>query len=257
MNKVIKFLIEYRNGEFKSVKKHKQKNGGNTYHDIEKMNKDSNYEYVNNWLQEKYHTEGMGVKAIISNYNLPIGYSVLRKLMFEKLEMETRIGTSDWIRNFRKEKVIKEHQDKTGWFDSNVIRKNKKKGLQGYYFNKSMNKFVWIRSSYEYIFAKWLDSNNSEWDVEYKSYRLNDNTLYKPDFFIFENSKVIKIVEIKGYWDNNTYKFHLLDNSINIEMMLIDSSKISDYSNETLAETTKKWKSLREINKMKMKNENK
>lgn len=58
---------------------------------------------------------------------------------------------------------------------------------------------VYLRSSYELIFAKWLDSNLINWKAnsECFNYRYNDkNFKYYPDFYLIDTDEYI---EIKGF----------------------------------------------------------
>lgn len=57
-------------------------------------------------------------------------------------------------------------------------------------------KGVWMRSSYEIAYAKWLHKNNIEWLYEPKRFDLGNST-YKPDFYLLKTNKYI---EIKGYF---------------------------------------------------------
>lgn len=66
------------------------------------------------------------------------------------------------------------------------------RGYAGYYKN------FYLRSSYEYAYAKYLDFFSVTWDYEREIFEV-DNKLYKPDFFILNPDNTIKkIVEIKS-----------------------------------------------------------
>ena len=67
---------------------------------------------------------------------------------------------------------------------------------KGDWYIREDNTKVWMRSSYEIAFAKWLDSRNLTWKYEPKRFYLKDRT-YAPDFFI----KEWKVwIEIKGWF---------------------------------------------------------
>lgn len=188
---------------------------------------------MQNELKEIYEN-GFGIK-LIAKY-LKLSYTNCRKLLFDVCKIEMRKGrkvSTEITKKIRKEKAIFEKDNKIGWFKKEVREKLKienktHKGVQGYYFNKSLNKFVWLRSSYEYIFAKWLDRTKHLWDSELKTYKL-ENALYKPDFFILnENNDILKIIEIKGYFDNRSYKVELLNEKLkNIDCVLLNFSNTS------------------------------
>lgn len=65
------------------------------------------------------------------------------------------------------------------------------RGYSGYY------KESYLRSSYEYVFARILDFDKTDWTYEEKIYSLNDRN-YKPDFFLYKNKKLEKVVEVKS-----------------------------------------------------------
>jgi hypothetical protein len=67
-------------------------------------------------------------------------------------------------------------------------------------------KSIWMRSSYEIAYAKYLDKQGIKWEYELKTFDLG-NCTYTPDFYLIDQDKYI---EIKGYWrDNSKKKFKL------------------------------------------------
>jgi len=69
---------------------------------------------------------------------------------------------------------------------------------------------ITFRSTWEAKVAEYLDLNNIEWLYEHESYILTETSTYKPDFFIYNNNKLIKIIEVKGYfWKDNIIKYNL------------------------------------------------
>ena len=70
-------------------------------------------------------------------------------------------------------------------------------------------KGICFRSTYESKVAKWLDDNNYEWC--YEKYRIYfEERTYLPDFFIYQNNKLLSIIEVKGYL--SLEQKHFLDN---------------------------------------------
>lgn len=249
MEKIISFFDDVNKKKFKT------KNGNRIYHDKEKIYNDINYNIVLYFITDKYYNNGQGIKSIIKDYNLPVTYSVLRFYMINIFNIRLRKNNeiTDFLRKRRSDKAINEKKNKIGIFDETIQKNNKikisnKRGVQGYYYNISKNKYVWLRSSWEYIYAKWLDKNNYNWDIEIKTYNLGD-IIYRPDFFIFdENENIIKIIEVKGYWKDKLYKFNLLKEKItNIEIILVD--KINSYTLNNLKYELKEWKNIRILNK--------
>jgi len=66
---------------------------------------------------------------------------------------------------------------------------------KGCYYDSCLQGRIYLRSSYELAYAKYLDEHKILWMYEIETFDL-DNTTYTPDFFLpqFE-----KFVEIKGY----------------------------------------------------------
>ena len=57
-------------------------------------------------------------------------------------------------------------------------------------------KNIWLRSSYEVAYAKYLDKNGIQWEYEPTSFDLGDCT-YAPDFYL---PALDLYIEVKGYW---------------------------------------------------------
>jgi predicted nuclease of restriction endonuclease-like RecB superfamily len=67
-------------------------------------------------------------------------------------------------------------------------------------------KGIWMRSSYEIKFSKYLDDNKVKWIYEPTSFDLG-YTSYTPDFYLSETNEYI---EVKGYWrDDSKLKVEL------------------------------------------------
>ena len=85
---------------------------------------------------------------------------------------------------------------------------------KGSYYKK-----VWMRSSWEIAYAKYLDSKNIKWLYESKTFDLK-NTTYTPDFYLPETNEYI---EIKGWWRDNAKKkfkkFKRLYSNVNIKIL--------------------------------------
>ena len=108
------------------------------------------------------------------------------------------------------------------------------RSVQGYYKRKKGKK-VWLRSTLEYSYAKWLDNNNMNWEYEVSVFDLSNGQKYRPDFFVYDtNNKLQKIIEIKGDWliENRAHKIDLFRSDypeINIEVI----TDLSPYSNNS------------------------
>lgn len=198
---------------------------------------------------ENYYEGGTGFKIIAKE--LGISYTETRNLLINWIHINTRKGTSvvtDELRRRRSENVRGEKSPFYNWVEKFPERAKKQtKSIQGWYRNKSGKK-VWLRSCLEYIYAKWLDRNEIDWEAEIKTLN-GKNESYRPDFFIYKDNKLTKVVEIKGkYFDNVDKRSEKAVricklNKINLDLIsditpyLLDGS---DYYKEL-----KEWKQLK------------
>lgn len=85
-------------------------------------------------------------------------------------------------------------------------------------------KDIWMHSTWEVIYAKYLDKNNIKWQYESKAFDLGDTT-YTPDFYLPEKDLYI---EVKGYWRVDAKnKFKLFQKLYsNITILIIDQNII-------------------------------
>lgn len=194
------------------------------------------------YFQEKY-----GIKLLARKLGLT--YTVTRQLM-QFLNIPIRKGrniVTDRVKKLRKEKAIYESKNKIGFNDPSISRKYEgmARGVQGYYLNKSTNEYVWLRSSWEYIFAKWLDKTKHNWKVEETHY-LIEGSIYRPDFFIYDDEwKLKSIIEIKGYWDSNSDKAKKLNESIDVDIIIIRDIKKYIIGNSNYHRELAEWKTKR------------
>lgn len=75
-------------------------------------------------------------------------------------------------------------------------KKNSHYGKPAYHGKGAYYKNIWMRSSWEIAYAKYLDKNNIKWKYEPKRFYFK-NCTYTPDFYLPEKDLYI---EIKGYW---------------------------------------------------------
>lgn len=197
------------------------------------------------------YLSGYGIKRIGKHLNLT--YTNTRHLLSNICGIELRKGmnvVTDKLREFRKNKALTESLDKSGWSKPEVrlelkIKNKTSKGVQGWYFNNSLNKYVWLRSTYEYIYAKWLDRTGHIWDTEVTTFTLSSGETYRPDFFVYDNSELVKIIEIKGYFDIRKNKAESLNLQLpNISVILLNftNTSIDSYSEHGYHVELKKWK---------------
>jgi hypothetical protein len=89
-----------------------------------------------------------------------------------------------------------------------IKNKGKLKGRNNPHFGKithgkgSYYKEIWMRSTWEVKYAKYLDKNKIKWHYEYKTFDLG-NCTYTPDFYL---PKTNEYIEIKGWWRKNSLR---------------------------------------------------
>jgi hypothetical protein len=139
------------------------------------------------------YLSGKGMKAIAKEFGLT--YTAVRwRLLKAKVQLRSPKEVTDFLRRTRAHNM-KIRMSKSG----PVGHQGSPLGVGGFYFNKTRGKWVWLRSTFEYIYACWLDRNHIEWDVEVKQAKI-DGRWYRPDFFIYENGVLSRITEIKSKW---------------------------------------------------------
>ena len=186
------------------------------------------YNELKHFFHDEYHIKEKGIKYLAKEYNMT---NTQMRVMLQFLGIGLREGqnvVTERVRKFRQQKAFNEHKKGIGCFDPDIRRKiedSNTRGVQGYILNESTQELVWLRSTYEYIFAKWLNKTKQKWDMDVTYYKMG-NSIYRPDFFIYDETftTLEKIVEIKGYWDNNSNKALKL----NEELSDVDVSIIMD-----------------------------
>jgi hypothetical protein len=192
------------------------------------------------------YDEGYGIKVLARELGLT--YSRMRAL-FEYCDIEIRRGygvSTEVTRKFRSESVS---GDKNPWYDwcNNRPEMHKKvsRGIQGK-FTRMNGDTVWLRSTWEFIFARWLDKNGIDWLYEGRQYKLSNGEGYRPDFILLENGKEKYVIEIKGYFKNRMYKVDLLRKDYP-ELKIIVINKITDYCKDYKKELNE-WRCISKSN---------
>lgn len=79
-------------------------------------------------------------------------------------------------------------------------RRQKRKGgkyIRTHVWSPVQGKSVWLRSSYELTYIKWLESQNIPWVYEEFLFTLEKGKKYLPDFYLPDTKEFI---EVKGRW---------------------------------------------------------
>lgn len=202
------------------------------------------------------------VKKIIADYEYGKGLDVIAKELnvdrrhikdvLQQCNVKLRgpgVKTK-WISEIRS-KNLKERIAK---FGNNHTLKSRM-GVNGWYWNKSIEKWVWLRSSYEYIYAKWLDKNNFIWKVEVTQEKI-EGRWYRPDFFIYRDKsceELLKVVEIKSEYTDKIQKYRSLRISDfkGVKVERIYDSAIETFIEEglTYSNMLREWKVIGRSNK--------
>lgn len=173
------------------------------------------------YLQLLYD-QGYGLKIIARE--IGTSYSKLRTI-FSHFGIKIRKGrdvSTEITNKFRSERV---RGIKNPWSDTKVRERFHSRGIQGIFVDRKGRR-IWLRSTWEYIFAKWLDNQEFDWDYEKTKYILENGESYTPDFTIYEGNE-IRIIEIKGYLKDKQYKVDMLRMQYGLNISIIDN--ISDY----------------------------
>lgn len=102
----------------------------------------------------------------------------------------------------------KKHTNETKLSISNSLKGNRNANHRG--DRQSYYKTIRMDSSWEVAVANYLDDNNIFWKYNEYGYKLSNGRWYYPDFFIYENNNLIKLIEVKGYFrEANRLKFEM------------------------------------------------
>lgn len=199
---------------------------------------------LRNKILVDYHCLGYSKRDISKRYDITYG-STGRLLKFLNVPL--------------REKTIKNARSRTN--QSNTMTQNPQKTMiQGYYPNESRGTLVWLRSSWEYLYARHLNETGELWDTEREVFTLNDGRSYLPDFFIFDKKtkQIKKIVEIKGkHWNLHDKHEHLNEMLDDIEVFIITDMRPFLKENETIHKVLNTWKQERILTKKEMENHEK
>lgn len=195
------------------------------------------------------YDKGYGFKVLARTFETT--YSMMRFVLIEYLNHTCRKGlniSTEITKTFRSERVLGEKSPFYNWVEKNPkMIKHSTTGIQGYY--KNNDEFIWLRSSWEYTFVKWLNHNNISWKPCHKSYKLSDTESYLPDFEIFINDKWT-IVELKGdRYKQRLYKVDMFNKKYNQDVMVITDIKPYILENRCYKQELEEWKNVRLLKK--------
>ena len=249
--------------------------------DVDKDIPDRVKQWHTNLIEERGSTRRMGNGAVVTNippgwtvptaiqndihtlyYKYELGNPSMSRLLSIPKSRMRNIGeksglkrrdnsfTADRVKAFRSQRIsgINNMQHYPDICNMDETRYNT--GIGGYYHRKNDDK-IFLRSCWEYIYAKWLDRNNIQWEYEVRQYKVVTTAGkwygYRPDFFIYNkgSNELSHVVEVKGYNKSAQFKTLLLEKQHNIKVVLVDN--INHYLTETnYHKELKTWKQLQE-----------
>lgn len=122
-----------------------------------------------------------------------IGEKISKALKGRKFSEEHKQKLSKPKSQQAKIKMSKNHADFSGknnpMYGKTPIHHN------GFYYDSPLQGKIYLRSSYELAYVKYLDSIGELWYYEIETFDLGSTT-YTPDFFL---PRIDKFIEIKGY----------------------------------------------------------
>lgn len=189
-----------------SVEKHKGARGGGvqTFVGIDNAILERYREQLKEIISELYLERGFGYKSLVNIVEHAASYTQMRKL-FLKLGIDGRKGyhvVTNTLRSLRRVNAKRIGQFKNWTEKYPYMLRKSSRYLNGFLWNESKQKYVFLRSTWEYAYAKILTQQGKLWDVEEKRYLLNDGRIYLPDFFVYDQSgKLEYIVEIKSLYN--------------------------------------------------------
>lgn len=149
------------------------------------------------WIKNKYHTDKS--KQKMSSFRL--GKSPSNKgvpMSKEKYDKCSKTFFKKGAEGPNKGKHIQTNTGRTQ-FKKGQLPSPKSGFGKRYFFNSCFQGKICLRSSYEFAYAKYLDSKNIKWYYEFQTFDVGSTT-YTPDFFIPEKNLWI---EIKGWMRPN------------------------------------------------------
>ena len=187
---------------------------------------------------------GYGLKVIARE--LDMSYTKVRYL-FKYLKLDIRHGhdvSTSVTCDFRRKMAYCDGNVFRDWTTREWASKNTGVGHWGYY-KRADGLILRMRSTWEYIYAKWLDTHNIHWEYEITKYVLPNGEGYTPDFFIYDGNDLSYIVEIKGWRSSNRHKPKELETMLGIGCVII--ADIKPYSTLDIRREIRTWKATRRI----------
>jgi hypothetical protein len=192
--------------------------------------------------------EEFGLKTMVKLIGCDMTYTRIRRILRDlHIDLKQRTVTDD----LRRIRSINAYAKKNfvDWTTKSFQRKER--GVQGIYVTRHGDE-VWLRSSWEYAYAKYLDSILANWKFEKESYLLSTGERYRPDFFIYDQEDhLIEIVEVKSLYfetaKKRLEKAKLASKEFDFSLKIIDENDLNQIYN--MKSLLREWKKVRRLHK--------
>lgn len=196
-------------------------------------------------FNEHIITEDLAVKIIKfinnSNSKLSESYYILRKNMnhdeyIEQLELNRTIFVESCYKHTNRKNVQRKFQSR-----------NYSRGYSGY--TTINNKQYYCRSTPEFIYLQYFTKNlheNERLEMEDKIFHIGELS-YKPDFFIYTDDILTKVIEVKNSvsgWDPKYGIFKTFFESIDISFEIVHNAELILKQNIEFNIKLNEWKLL-------------
>ena len=122
---------------------------------------------------------------------------VLKELMLIRNPMDNPQIRAKQLESTNTIEFKQQHSNAIKGGKNPIFKAPKQMGIgKGCYYQSPLQGKIWMRSSWEIAYAKYLDSINELWYYEIESYFLSNGITYCPDFFL---PRLNKFIEIKGW----------------------------------------------------------
>ena len=191
---------------------------------------------------QKIYDDGYGFKLFARE--MGISYTQCRRLFIVILGINVRTGQSVVTEPLRKGRSDRISGNKGPWYNWPAnkpdLLKETNTGLQGY-FKLPDGKYIWLRSSWEYVYVKWMIKNGIEFEYEPTTIKLPNGQSYVPDFRLKDGS----YIEIKSKFCGNSrfYKPLMAITELNHKIVIIED--VTPYTDYSLQTERRKWKKER------------
>ena len=154
----------------------------------------------------KAYADGYGFKTLAKE--IGITYSVIRTA-FDMFELPKRTGQNVVTQRLREMRSANVTGDANPWFNWTTNRPDMHAGLhkatgRNGWWKDANGRVIYLRSTFEYAIARYLDEHNYIWDVETVRFK-TPYGMYTPDFVVFKQDGTLLILEVKGTFNNDLY----------------------------------------------------